>query len=95
MLFFNWAVPEETQPQWVAGAKSKPILNSIGERLIAALPEDPERRLLDRLRKRNGGSGTPGEAASEPPQESSYRGNERRGLDQLIQSTGANNTTPQ
>lgn len=92
MLFFNWAVPEDAQPKWVSGAKSKPLLNSIGEKLIAALPEDPERRLLDRLRKRNGG-GTNGENASEPARESSYRGNERRGMDQLIQSTNAGTTT--
>lgn len=85
MLFFNWAVPEETQPRWITGAKSKDLLNSIGEKLIAALPEDPERRLLNRLRKRNGGATS--EPAAEPSRESGYRGNERRGLDQLIQST--------
>jgi len=88
MLFFNWAVPEETQPGWISGAKSKPLLNSIGEKLIAALPEDPERKLLDRLRKRGGGGN--GETEAPADQESSYRGNERQGLNQLLQSTDAN-----
>ncbi len=50
MLFFNWFLPdEEMQPTWVAGAKSKPLLNAVGGRLMAALPEDPERDILEQF----------------------------------------------
>jgi len=48
LLFFNWLVPED-QPTWVAEAKSKQMLESIGERIVALLPEDPEGTILDRL----------------------------------------------
>jgi membrane protein required for colicin V production len=51
MLFFNWFMPDETtQPTWVANAKSKPLLNAVGGRLMAALPEDPERQILEQFR---------------------------------------------
>jgi membrane protein required for colicin V production len=56
MLFFNWLVAEN-QPEWVAGSKSKPWLDTLGERLIAALPEDPQGMIMQRIR--------PGEAAPE------------------------------
>jgi membrane protein required for colicin V production len=50
MLFFNWFMPnEEAQPGWVAEAKSKPLLNAIGGRLMAALPEDPEKQILEQF----------------------------------------------
>lgn len=50
MLFFNWFIPdEEAQPAWIAQAKSKPLLNAIGGRLMAALPEDPERQILEQF----------------------------------------------
>ncbi len=49
LLFFNWLVPDE-QPSWVAEAKSKPMLESIGERIVALLPEDPEGTILNRFK---------------------------------------------
>lgn len=44
MLFFNWLAPNNQEP-WVANAKSKPMLDSLGQSLIALLPEDPEATL--------------------------------------------------
>ncbi len=44
MLFFNW-LAQNNQPSWVANAKSKPLLDSLGQRLVAILPEDPEATL--------------------------------------------------
>ncbi|MCO4319765.1 CvpA family protein [Phyllobacterium sp. 21LDTY02-6] len=41
MLFFNWLVTDN-QPAWVAEAKSKPMIDSLGAKLVALLPEDPE-----------------------------------------------------
>jgi membrane protein required for colicin V production len=48
--FFNWLVPEKTQPVWVKDAKLKPLLQSTGEELMAMLPDDPE-GLLNKLKK--------------------------------------------
>jgi len=95
MLFFNWFVPEEVQPRWVAGAKSKPLLNTIGDRLITALPEDPESEIFDRLRNRgkppaetppSSGTGTQGNN-TDPAGKKGYKTTERSGLNQLIKST--------
>ena len=63
MLFFNWLVTGPQQPAWVADAKSKPLLNSIGEQLVSILPEDADATILDRLRGLgNVGSGSDEEA---------------------------------
>ena len=48
LLFFNWLVGAN-QPSWVAEAKSRPLLEGIGQRLQAFLPDDPENTILDRL----------------------------------------------
>lgn len=71
LLFFNWLVGANT-PAWIANAKSRPLLESIGATLESLLPDDPENSILKRL--------SPGEpdpeapsteqpAASEPPAE--------------------------
>ena len=50
MLFFNWLVAPQQQPSWVTTAKSKPLLDNLGARLIALLPEDADATIIDRLR---------------------------------------------
>lgn len=55
MLFFNW-LAQNNQPPWVANAKSKPILDSLGQSLVALLPEDPE-ATLEKIK--SGGADTP------------------------------------
>ena len=62
-LFFNWLVADN-QPGWVANAKSKPLLDNLGQRLIAAMPEDPQALILDRLKKKDA-TGTPDEAPAD------------------------------
>ena len=87
MLFFNWFVPERSQPNWIARAKSKPILNSIGEQLVAVLPEDPESEIFERLRNRNANT-APGEQSRAPStSDPGYQTGDRRGLNQLIKSS--------
>ncbi|PSH67992.1 colicin V synthesis protein [Phyllobacterium brassicacearum] len=49
MLFFNWLVTDN-QPAWIAQAKSKPMIDSLGAKLIGLLPEDPESTILNRLK---------------------------------------------
>ena len=49
LLFFNW-LAGDNQPGWVTQAKSKPLLDTIGEKIQGVLPDDPENSILDRLR---------------------------------------------
>jgi membrane protein required for colicin V production len=99
MQFFNWLVPTPQQPRWVAAAKSKPIVDYLGERLMAALPEDAEKILLQKLKKRSPDDGTPQEPSEAPkaPAKSSdaapasappvYRSVEKRQIEQMIGSS--------
>ena len=54
MLFFNWLVAAPQQPDWVANAKSKPMLDTLGARLVAMLPEDADAEILNRLKGLSG-----------------------------------------
>ncbi len=81
MMFFNWFVQPEQQPGWVQNAKSRPILLSIGERLVAVLPEDPERAIMDRFKAdQSDQASAPAEDDSE---DTGYSASERQGLEQL------------
>ena len=48
LLFFQWLVAGNP-PEWVANAKSRAILDPVGEEIAALLPEDPEADLFDRF----------------------------------------------
>jgi membrane protein required for colicin V production len=68
LLFFDWLV--QTPPSWVATAQSKPVLDNLGEKLMAALPDDFEASVMKRFRHEESGGG--GETAApsesgEPP----------------------------
>jgi membrane protein required for colicin V production len=65
-MFFAWLVPEQSQPRWIVEARSKPMLERTGEAIISLLPEDPERAILDRLRR--DGTGIPGIEPGRPAQ---------------------------
>jgi membrane protein required for colicin V production len=94
LLFFSWLV--QTPPSWVANAKSKPILTDLGDRLMAALPDDVEAALLKRFRDNDaespaGGEATPpGEdAPAAAPPNAAYGNGTRQNLDTLIENSGA------
>ncbi|MFB2551116.1 CvpA family protein [Ensifer soli] len=53
MLFFNWMVSPPQQPVWVTQAKSKPLLDTLGTRLVALLPAEVDKAILDRLNGRD------------------------------------------
>lgn len=89
MLFFNWFVPEPKQPDWIISAKSRPMLVSTGAGLVAALPEDPEKTILERFRDAQDGRGAANGAQSD--EEAQYSSSERRGLDQLTASGNGQN----
>ncbi|MEI2387796.1 CvpA family protein [Breoghania sp. JC706] len=92
MMFFNWFVQEPKQPGWIANAKSKPLLNSIGQRLIAALPEDSESSLINQFRKpgatRDDGAAAP---SSESDDNAGYSDRERSGIEQQIEASKSAN----
>src|SRR5579872_685468 len=50
-MFFNWLVPDRSQPDWVKGAKSRVVLTGTGQWLMSMLPEDPESTILKRLKR--------------------------------------------
>jgi len=50
-VFFNWLVPERSQPEWIKNAKSLVVLKRTGDSLISMLPEDPESTILNKLKK--------------------------------------------
>lgn len=58
LLFYNWLTPDD-QWEWVANAKSKPVLESIGESIVQMLPEDPEKTIIERIRPGDGGTDAP------------------------------------
>ncbi|PLW77383.1 CvpA family protein [Cohaesibacter celericrescens] len=82
MIFFNWFVPEDKQPTWVAQAKAKPLLNSVGERLINLLPDDPEEQLLEKLKQRREGTAD--------TDDTSYKNGEATELDNLVGNSSNN-----
>ena len=63
LLFFNWLAGDKV-PDWVAQAKSRPLLETIGAKLESLLPEDPENSILKRL---NGGQTAPEAGTGAPP----------------------------
>src|SRR3954447_25207308 len=50
-LFFNWLVPDRSQPEWVKNAKSLVVLKRTDDTLMSMLPEDPESTILKRLKR--------------------------------------------
>ncbi len=60
-LFFNWLV--NPAPAWVTNAKTGPLLKSLGDQLMAALPPDAEAAIMKRIRGGSGGTTGAGEAA--------------------------------
>ena len=62
-LFFDWLVPDRSQPEWVRDAKSQGRAQGTGEWLMSMLPEDPESTILKRLKRPTaGGHRNPGDA---------------------------------
>ncbi len=89
LLFFNWFVPEPRQPNWIIDAKSRHLLVTSGQNLVSALPDDPERAIMDQIRQQGGADGSATGTASD--EEARYSPSERRGLDQLTASGDGQN----
>ena len=50
MMFFNWLVEPTKRPDWINNAKSKPMIDSLGSKLLAMLPDNIDTTLLNRLK---------------------------------------------
>jgi membrane protein required for colicin V production len=50
VLFLNFFIAPDRQPQWIAEAQTKPWLDSLGQDLMNKLPDDPESQILERIR---------------------------------------------
>jgi membrane protein required for colicin V production len=58
-IFFDWLVPQKSQPEAVKNAKSRIVLQGTGQWLMSLLPEDPESTILKRFKKRPTDEDTP------------------------------------
>ena len=50
-VFFDWLVPDKSQPDAIRNARSKIVLRSTGDWLMSLLPDDPESTILKRLKR--------------------------------------------
>jgi membrane protein required for colicin V production len=66
-LFFNWLVPDKSQPEWVKTARTKPLLQATGDQIMALLPDDPESVILKRLKRGKDDSGDADTDITLPP----------------------------
>ena len=62
-VFFNWLVPEHSQPEWVKSAKSRIVLARTGQWLMSMLPENAETTIFNKLKRRPEDTETPENAA--------------------------------
>ncbi len=97
--FLSWILSDK-QPEWVANAQTVPMLQRLGERLVAALPEDVEKTIQERLHGATEDAAPTIDAPADSPeaptppaavpqggadqQAPNYGGAARQGLDQLI-----------
>ena len=86
LLFFNWLV--QNPPDWVANARSKPMLDNLGGALVAVLPADLEAMLQNHLGHPVAPTTSPDTTGSASPGGPSYSPNNQQTLDTLIQNSG-------
>lgn len=92
-VFFDWLVPDRSQPEWVRGAKSKVVLTGTGDWLKSMLPDDPENTILKRLKRprideQDPQDAAPGErSGADGPStaEAGYNRGDRRAIQNLLE----------
>jgi membrane protein required for colicin V production len=99
-VFFDWLVPQKSQPEAVRNARSRVVLQGTGDWLKSLLPEDPEDTILKKFKRPKGDEEAPEapadrrsdlapKAGGERAEMAGYDRGERRGMQQLIQSRTA------
>ena len=99
-LFFAWLVPITDRPDWVRQARTLPLIVETGEYISSILPEELPKQMFDRLNEKSAPEAdAPSKPAPQPEQpgvipennqesrNDGYRSSERRGLDQLLESS--------
>ncbi len=99
LAFFDWLVSKP--PAWVADSKSAPALTALGSRLMDALPDDAETKLMAFFHKDDNGAPPAGDNTAQPdssdaspdtgaaaPGSPTYDATSRQNMDNLIQGTG-------
>lgn len=97
VLFLNFFIAPERQPAWIAEARSKPWLDSVGNDLLAALPEDPEAEIMERLRGQDAEAGAPAGGEETVAPELAAPGiaeEDKSALDQQLRSGAAPDDAP-
>lgn len=104
-LFYGWLIPIDRQEVWVKNARSLPVIQSVGEVILSLVPPDIAETLTNSSILTNQ---TPaqsqqqpaaaqtgsGDTTTAPPDEEGYKKNESQGLDQLIQGTQGQQSSP-
>ncbi len=94
LLFAN-LVTKQTHDSWVLNSGSLPLVQGTGEMIISLLPEDLAQDITDKIKKSNENDQSSIEENQSRRKNTKvdvnrgYQGNERRGLDQLVESTGS------
>lgn len=93
VIFFNWLVDDANRPAWVTTAASYPELTSLGEQLLAVIPDDPEAAIRGAFEPEQAVPPvTPAPATTPTPTDAApppvLGGTEQEQLEQLLESTG-------
>ena len=101
-VFFDWLVPQKSQPEAVRNAKSRVVLQGTGSWLMSLLPDDPETTILKRLKRPKGDEQDAPDAPSDqrsdngssgrdrdPAEKTGYDRTDRVGMRQLIDTKAA------
>jgi membrane protein required for colicin V production len=87
-VFFDWLVPANQQPSWVANAKSRVVLQGTGSWLMSLLPEDVDKYISKAFKKGpKGDEDTPADAPHDQRTDagpSGYDRTDRASMRQLI-----------
>ncbi|MGH1351442.1 MAG: CvpA family protein [Methyloligellaceae bacterium] len=94
LLFAN-LVTKQTHDSWVQNSRSLPLVQGTGEMIISLLPEDLAKDITEKFKKTTyneqpSGEGSPNRRRNAKKDVNrGYPGNELRGMDQLVESTGS------
>ena len=89
VLFLNFFIAPAKQPVWIAEAKSKPWLDSMGADLMNRLPEDPEAEIMERLRPDDAATPAPAEGAEPAAEAPGIATEDQNALERELESPPA------
>lgn len=89
VIFFNWLVDNENRPAWVTSAMTYPELSRLGDRLLAAIPDDPEAAIRGAFDE----DGEAPQRSGETLEDATTGGSSTGGGAQLNQTAPADTTT--